>query len=153
MKTFMFQCELWLPRPIDEVFEFFSNANNLQAITPWWLSFKVLTPGPIKIRAGTHIDYKLRIRGIPVRWQTEITEWTPPYRFVDVQKRGPYRRWVHEHTFTEQNGGTQCRDFVRYAVRGGALINRLFVRRDVEKIFNHRQKKMRELLAVAETAK
>jgi ligand-binding SRPBCC domain-containing protein len=90
MSTFTFSTELWLPRPRAEVFAFFGEARNLEAITPPWLKFEVLTPAPIIMRVGTLIDYCIRIHCIPVRWRTEITEWNPPHRFVDVQLRGPY---------------------------------------------------------------
>lgn len=139
MTTHDFHAELWLPRPVTEIFGFFSDAYNLQALTPQWVNFEILTPKPILLRAGALIDYRLRIHGLPVRWQTEITVWEPTHRFVDEQKRGPYRLWIHEHRFTAQNGGTLCSDHVRYAVPGGALLNRLFVRRDVEKIFAFRR--------------
>lgn len=144
MKIFRFDCELWLPRPVTEVFAFFSDAANLQTITPPWVNFEILTPQPIMLQTGALIDYRLRIHGLPIRWQTEITAWEPPHRFVDEQKRGPYRQWIHEHRFTARNGGTQCVDQVRYAVWGGAVINRLFVRRDVEKIFAFRRRKLEE---------
>ncbi len=144
MNAFLFHAELWLPRPRDEVFEFFSNALNLQALTPPWVNFQVLTPAPIPMRAGTLIDYRIRVRGLPLRWRTEITEWDPPHRFVDVQLRGPYRLWHHTHTFEERDGGTLCLDDVRYRPVGGWLVNRLFVRRDVETIFAYRQQQLRE---------
>ena len=144
MKIFTFESELWLPSLIEQVFGFFTDVHNLQAITPAWLEFKTLTPAPIELQAGTLIDYKLRIRGLPVRWQTEITAWQPPHRFVDEQKRGPYRLWVHEHRFEAKDGGTLCTDCVRYAVTGGELVHRLFVRRDVERIFAFRAAKLGE---------
>lgn len=144
MTLFEFRTELWLPRPRHEVFPFFADANNLQAITPPWLNFHVLTP-KIEIRAGALIDYRLRVRGIPLSWRTHIKVWEPPGRFVDEQLRGPYRRWVHEHTFEESNGGTLCRDHVQYAVWGGRLVDRLLVRRDVRKIFEFRQQRLNEL--------
>jgi len=146
MREFSFRSELWLLRPRNKVFAFFGDARNLQAITPTWVNFEILTPMPIEIRAGAVIDYRLRIRGFPIRWRTEITVWEPSSRFVDEQKRGPYRQWIHEHTFVDQNGGTLCRDHVRYAVWGGALINWLFVRRDVERIFAFRGERLRQLL-------
>jgi ligand-binding SRPBCC domain-containing protein len=146
MKIFEFDYELWLPRPVSEIFAFFSDAANLQTITPPWVNFEILTPQPITLRRGALIDYRLRIHALPVRWQTEITAWEPPHRFVDEQKRGPYRQWIHEHRFTAHNGGTQCSDAVRYAVLGGDVINRLFVRRDVEKIFAFRRHKLEEIL-------
>ena len=139
MQIFTFQAELWLPRPRDEVFAFFADAGNLQAITPPWVHFEILTPAPIPMRAGALIDYRIRVHGLPLRWRTEITEWAPPHRFVDVQRRGPYAFWEHTHTFEERDGGTLCRDLVRYRPRGGALVHRLFVRRDVERIFEYRR--------------
>jgi ligand-binding SRPBCC domain-containing protein len=144
MRLFTIESELWLPRPAAEVFPFFADARNLQAITPDWLNFEVLTPGPIEIKAGALIDYKLRVRGLPLRWRTHIKAWEPPHRFVDEQLRGPYRQWIHEHTFFERDGGTVARDLVRYAVFGGALINAIFVRHDVERIFAFRRAKLLE---------
>ena len=145
MKEFTFHSELWLPRRRDEVFPFFAEARNLETLTPPWLNFEVLTPPPIKLRAGARIDYRLRVHGLPLRWRTEITEWNPPHRFVDVQLRGPYTLWHHTHTFEERDGGTLCVDDVRYRPRGGTLMNRLFVRRDVESIFAFRRQRLARL--------
>ena len=142
MRIHPFNSELWLPRPVDEIFAFFADAVNLQAITPEWLNFRILTPPPIVMRPGAVIDYRLNVHGLPMRWRTEIMAWEPPYRFVDEQKRGPYRLWIHEHSFKPQAGGTLCTDHVRYAVPGGKIVDRLFVRRDVEKIFAYRTKKL-----------
>ncbi len=136
--THVFESELWLPIPREKVFPFFADARNLEVITPPWLNFHILTPGEIPMRVGAIIDYQLRIHGLPIRWRTEITDWNPPHSFMDEQRRGPYRLWRHTHTFTEKDGGTLCHDRVEYAVPGGALINKLFVRRDVETIFNYR---------------
>jgi hypothetical protein len=141
---FTLEAELWLPRPRDEVFRFFADALNLEALTPPWLKFEVLTPRPIEMRVGLRIDYRLRLRGLPLRWQSEITAWEPPVRFVDEQRRGPYRAWIHEHTFEERDGGTLARDMVQYDVIGGRLVNRLFVGRDVGKIFEFRAQALRE---------
>ena len=137
--------EQWLPRPLSEVFAFFADAGNLDVLTPGWLRFEILTPRPIEMKVGALIDYRLRLRGLPVRWQSEITEWNPPYRFVDEQRRGPYRLWHHTHTFAERDGGTVVRDVVRYDVPGGALMNSLFVKRDLQQIFAYRQQKLAEL--------
>lgn len=138
MTTHIFETELWLPVPRETVFPFFADARNLEAITPPWVNFKILTPGEIPMRPGALIDYQIRIRSFPVRWRTEITEWSPPFRFKDEQLRGPYRLWRHTHTFWEKDGGTLCHDHVCYAVLGGALVNRLFVRNDVAKVFAFR---------------
>lgn len=140
MTTHVFETELWLPVPREKVFPFFADAHNLQVITPPWLHFHVLTPGEIPMHIGAIIDYQLRIRGLPIRWRTEITGWNPPHSFIDEQRRGPYRLWRHTHTFTEKDNGTLCHDRVEYAVLGGALINKLFVRRDVETIFAYRSR-------------
>lgn len=136
--------ELWLPRPRDEVFPFFAAAENLEAITPPWLRFRIVRTSTPDMRPGTLIDYRLRIHGIPVRWQSEITAWEPPLRFVDEQRKGPYRTWIHEHRFEERDGGTMVLDQVQYAVPGGWLADRLFVRRDVESIFAFRRQQLLE---------
>ncbi len=145
MKEFTLHTELWLPPPRDEIFPFFAEARNLEAITPPWLKFEVLTPAPIAMRAGTLIDYRIHVHGIPIRWRTEIAQWQPPHRFVDVQLRGPYILWHHTHTFESRDGGTLCGDHVRYRPRGGALAHWLFVRRDVEGIFQYRQQRLKDL--------
>ncbi len=144
---FRLESELWVPRPRAEVFAFFANASNLEPLTPPFLNFQILTPSPIEMRVGLRIDYRLRLHGLPLRWQSEITAWEPPHRFVDEQRRGPYRHWVHEHRFEERQGGTQVFDSVQYAVYGGFLIERLFVRRDVENIFAYRQRRLLEIFA------
>ena len=145
MRVFNLHSELWLPRTPTEVFSFFAQAANLEALTPPWLRFEVLTPQPILMRPGTLIDYQIRVRGIPFRWRTEIQEWHPPQRFVDVQLRGPYTLWHHTHTFEERDAGTLCSDHVRYRPRGGALINWLFVRSEVERIFAYRSERLSAL--------
>jgi ligand-binding SRPBCC domain-containing protein len=146
MKEFKFHTELWLPRRRDEVFPFFSEPRNLETITPPWLKFEVLTPEPSAMRVGVLIDYRIRLHGIPIRWRTEIAEWNPPCLFVDVQLRGPYTLWHHTHAFEERDGGTLCTDTVRYRPRGGTLANRLFVRRDVERIFVFRNERLARIL-------
>lgn len=132
------ESDLWLPRPRDEVFRLFTDAANLGALTPPRLHFRTFTPGPIAMRAGLRIDYGIRLHGIPIRWRSEVTAWDPPHRFVDEQVRGPYRRWTHEHTFTEERGGTLCRDRVEFEVPVGWLVG-WFVMRDVKKIFEFRR--------------
>jgi len=125
---------------LEDVFEFFSDASNLEAITPPLLKFRVLTPQTINIQAGTILNYRLRLHGFPIRWQSEISEWEPNRRFVDRQLHGPYRSWWHEHTFTPiSDGRTFMRDRVLYSVPGGRLIHRLFVRNDLLKIFEYRR--------------
>jgi ligand-binding SRPBCC domain-containing protein len=143
------QTSLFVPRPLPEVFAFFADAGNLQRITPPWVDFRIETPPPIAMHAGALIDYRLRVRGVPVRWRTEITDWQPPHRFVDTQLRGPYWRWVHTHRFREAPGGTVVEDDVDYAVPGGWLVDRLFVQRDVRAIFLHRQRAILDAFGAA----
>lgn len=145
MRERHFTAEQWLPRPRAELVPFFADAANLSRLTPPWLEFRILTPPPIEMRAGALIDYRLRVHGVPLRWRTRIAAWEPPDRFVDEQVKGPYRLWVHEHSFVEKDGGTLCRDEVRYAVLGGAIVDRLLVRRDVESIFAYRRQVLAEL--------
>jgi ligand-binding SRPBCC domain-containing protein len=148
MRIFEFRARTRVTRPRDEVFAFFADAGNLQELTPPWLRFEILTPPPIEMRSGTRIDYRLHLHFIPLRWRTEITVWEPPRRFVDEQLRGPYRLWIHEHTFEEEGDRTLCGDFVRYAVPFGALANRLMVARDVRKIFAYRERRLREIFGL-----
>jgi len=150
MKEFLLEAELWLPRPRAEVFAFFADAHNLETITPPWLNIEVLTPAPIVMRPGTLIDYRIRIHGVPVRWRTAIQVWQPPFQFVDEQLRGPYQLWHHTHRFEEHDGGTLCTDRVRYHPRGGALLNWLFVRRDVLKIFQYRRERLQAAFATGQ---
>ncbi len=146
MKIRTFTTELWLPRPVTEVFSFFSNAANLDAITPPWLSFRMVGPPPV-MRAGIFIDYRLRVRGIPLGWRTRINVWEPPHRFVDEQIKGPYRQWIHEHTFESRDGGTVVRDKVEYAVPFDGLTHRWLVRPDIEKIFAYRTRALEKLFS------
>jgi hypothetical protein len=141
-----------MPRPVDEVFAFFSDARNLEEITPPWLGFRILTPGPIRIAAGTRIRYRLSLHGIPLGWTTEIRQWLPPFRFVDVQLRGPYRLWHHTHRLEPKDGGTLMTDVVRYRLPFGIIgraVHFLKVRRDVERIFDYRSRRIQEVLGHA----
>ena len=136
---------LLLSFPREQVFEFFASAENLSLLTPPWLRFSILTPLTIEMTAGTVIGYRIRLHGLPITWESEITEWRPPFEFCDVQRCGPYRRWVHRHIFEEVPGGTLVVDHVDYLVPQGALVNRLFVARELSKVFAHRKAKVLEL--------
>ncbi len=146
MKTFTLSTELLIEKPIDEVFSYFSDAHNLVEITPPKMKLVVLTPPPIEMQIGTLIDYRLKLKGIPIRWQSEITEWNPPHKFVDEQRKGPYRAWIHTHIFHEAEQGTIVEDRVEYAVLGGQIVDKLFVRPDLQKIFEYRSKRLQEIL-------
>jgi ligand-binding SRPBCC domain-containing protein len=144
---FRLEASQFLPQPRDRIFDFFSDAYQLEKLTPPWLKFSVLTKAPIQISEGTTIDYRLKLHGIPIRWQSLISDWEPPVRFVDRQTRGPYRRWNHEHIFQPVSGGTLCQDVVEYDVIGGRLVHSVFIRPDLFKIFAFRQEKLREMFA------
>ena len=142
-----------LPGAPAEVFPFFADAANLEAITPDWLGFRIVTPRPIDMRVGALIEYRLRLHGLPVSWLTRIEEWdTDPThpRFVDMQLSGPYKLWHHTHEFSPDGaGGTLMRDTVRYALPLGPLgeiARRLSVARDLESIFDFRTRRVAELL-------
>lgn len=141
-KIYVLRQQQWIPRPIHEVFAFFSDARNLETITPPWLSFKILSVSTPRIQQGTQIRYRLSLQGIPIHWLTEIRHWNPPYRFVDLQRKGPYKLWHHTHTFEDHGDRTLMKDVVRYTLPFGPLgriANALKVRRDVERIFNYRR--------------
>ncbi len=142
MRTHVLERSQRLPAPPEAVFPFFADARNLEAITPPLLRFRVLTPAPVVMRRGTLIQYRLRLRGVPVSWLTSIQEWDPPHRFVDVQVRGPYALWHHTHDLVDDGaGGTLMRDTVRYAIGFGPLgevAHRLVVARDLDAIFAFR---------------
>jgi len=143
MHVHEFKSELWLTVSPEELFPFFSDATNLDVLTPPWLHFQIVTPSPIVMQVGTLIDYRLRIRGLPVRWRTRINAWEPPHRFLDEQIRGPYRQWIHEHTFDPCDGGTLARDVVQYSVPFDALLHGGLVRPDIERIFEFRSEALR----------
>jgi len=138
--------ELTLPVPLPEVFDFFSRAENLELITPPQLRFKITTPLPIAMQQGTRIDYSLRLHGIRFGWRSAITEWNPPYAFVDEQLSGPYRQWIHRHTFEETGGGTAIRDEVHYRLPLSPLgeIALPIVRRQLQGIFAYREAAVRK---------
>lgn len=129
-----------LTMDVGDVFPFFADARNLEALTPSRLRFQILSPQPIRMRPGTLIDYRLRVHGLPLHWQSEITAWDPPHRFVDEQRRGPYRFWRHEHRFLGREGTTLVEDIVEYAVPGGRIVHGLLVERDLRHIFGFRRK-------------
>lgn len=136
-----------VPRTLAEVFGFYADPRNLARITPRWLGFRILTPDAA-MRAGVQIEYRIHPLGVPQRWVSEITVWEPPHRFVDEQRRGPYRRWHHLHEFRATAGGTEIRDRVSYELPLGplgSLAHALFVRRQLAAIFAHRERVVREL--------
>ena len=143
-----------LPADPAAAFALFGAARNLEAITPPWLRFRVVTPEPIAMAPDTLIAYRLRLHGVPVRWLTRIAVWDPPHRFVDVQVRGPYASWHHTHEFEPDGSGTLMRDTVRYALPFGPLgeLAHRFVERDLRRIFDYRASQVPGLLAASSAA-
>jgi ligand-binding SRPBCC domain-containing protein len=137
-----------LALPPERCFELFAEARNLEAMTPPWLRFRVVSPGAVEMGPGALIEYRLVLHLVPIRWLTRIEVWEPPRRFVDVQLRGPFAEWEHTHEFQPLNGSTLVRDRIRYRQRLGplgALAELLFVRRDLERIFDYRREAIGEL--------
>ena len=150
MKTHHLNSEIWLPSPRGRVFDFFADPKNLQRITPDWLQFEITSNPKLGISQGTVLEYRLKLRGIPLRWRSEIAVWEPPRRFVDRQVKGPYSLWVHEHTFVEEKGGTKVGDHVEYAAVGGPLVQKFFIAPDLEKIFAYRKRVLEKIFAAEE---
>lgn len=142
---FRLSTERRLSVSLERVFAFFAEPRNLERITPPWLRFSIVgTPPPLE--PGALIDYRLRLHGIPIGWRTEITTWEPPFRFVDTQLRGPFRHWVHEHTFLSEGDATVVRDVVDYTMPLGRAAQRLLVGRDLRAVFGYRHRAVSALL-------
>ncbi len=142
MKTFEINMKQHINKPLEVVFEFFSKPENLEMITPKSLSFNILTPTPIKMEKGSLIDYTIRLFGIPIHWRTLISDYEPPFRFVDQQIKGPYTFWHHTHTFELVEGGVEIIDQVKYSLPLGwlgTLAHAIWVRKDLEQIFEYRK--------------
>ncbi|MBI1733822.1 MAG: SRPBCC family protein [Candidatus Rokubacteria bacterium] len=135
-------------RPRPEVFRFFAEPRNLALVTPPWLRFRVIAAPPA-MAAGSVLDYRLRWLGVPLRWRTFIREYDPPFRFVDVQVRGPYARWEHRHLFLEEDGGTRIEDRVTYRPPLGSLgrvAHALVIGRQLDALWRYRERRIAELL-------
>jgi ligand-binding SRPBCC domain-containing protein len=140
---------LTLNLPREQVFDFFADAGNLERITPPELNFQIISPQPIDIKKGALIDYKLKLRGFPLTWKTIISTWNPPHEFVDEALKSPYKQWIHRHTFTVlPDGNTQIDDEVRYRLPFEPLgdIGHFFVKKELDYIFDFRQKAVAEIL-------
>ncbi len=128
---------------LDRTWDFFSAAENLPRITPAWMKFKILTPPPIVIEQDSILDYEIRWMNIPLHWRTRIIDWSPKRQFIDLQLKGPYSLWHHQHTFTPSDEGTICTDRVTYRVPVpiiGRIMNAVVVQRQLRGIFEFRRK-------------
>jgi len=151
---FLLSRQQWLPQPIEKLFAFFANAANLERITPPWLRFHIASPQPIHMEVGTELEYRVRWRGVPIAWHSKIIEWQPPVRFVDLQLRGPYAYWHHTHVFEPAENGTRIRDLVRYQLPFGflgAAVHSLTVRRDLQSVFDFRERSIDRIFAAENT--
>ena len=145
MKTFHLQTQLWLPQARVKIFDFFADPRNLDRLTPAWLKFRIETPDTTKIVQGAILDYRLQIHGMPIHWQSEISVWDPPNRFIDRQIKGPYSLWIHQHYFEDSDGGTIVGDHVEYAVPGGTIVQKLLVAPDLDRVFKYRHQVLDKL--------
>lgn len=148
MKPHVLEVTTIINKPLNEVFEFFSKAENLDQLTPTELKFKILTPLPIVMKKGALIDYRIQLNGIPFNWRTEITEWEPGVKFADKQIKGPYALWHHTHTFKAIGDSTEMTDRIEYLAPGWIfepIIHQLIVKSKVEAIFKYREQKLSAL--------
>lgn len=148
MADYVLEFRMWLPRSREEVFAFFADPRNVAKVTPPWVGFRARSVPPTPLEAGAVFDYRIRWLGLPLRWRAMIREYDPPYRFVDVQVRGPYARWEHRHLFRAGDGGTWMEDRITYRLPLGALgrlFHALWVRRQLAAIFAHRRARLEEL--------
>lgn len=137
---YVLERETRLPHDLESVFPFFADAANLERITPPELKFRIRSQLPVAMRKGAVIEYTIRLFGIPLKWRTLITSWNPPYRFEDMQVSGPYRKWLHTHSFRRDGNDTVMVDRVVYAIPFG-LLGRLvhpLIRRQLARIFDYR---------------
>jgi len=149
MSEYILKRSLTLDLPLEQVFDFFADAGNLERITPPELNFHIITPQPFDIKKGALIDYQLKVRGFPVKWQTVISVWNPPFEFVDEALQSPYKQWIHRHTFTKIDANkTLIEDEVKYRLPLEPLgdLAHWFVRRELDYIFDFRQKAVKELI-------
>jgi ligand-binding SRPBCC domain-containing protein len=143
---------LKLPLPRAEVFAFFADAANLERLTPPELNFSIITPMPIVMAKGTLIEYRLKLFGVSFNWKTLIAAWSPPDYFIDEQLDGPYRQWIHRHTFTDApDGGTIIGDEVRFRLPIAPLGEAAYpiVKKQLERIFDYRQEAVKTILTSA----
>ena len=138
--------EILLPFKIEQAFAFFADARNLESITPSFLNFKIIE-APDEIDEGALLRYRLKLFQIPIYWKTRIIAWRPPYFFIDMQLKGPYRFWVHQHRFESRGRQTFMQDIVDYQTKGSIFspaINYLFIERQVNRIFDYRAERIIE---------
>jgi uncharacterized protein (TIGR01777 family) len=140
----------WVSKGPDEVFSFFSDETNLEEITPNYLNFKVVKKSTPELTEGTLIDYKLKVRGLPMKWRSRINSFVTQKSFVDEQIHGPYSKWHHTHEFFPLSKGTLMKDNIIYKVPMGPfghILSKLFINRDLNNIFKFRRTKINQLFS------
>ena len=143
-----FRAQTKIQGNIEDVFKFFSDAQNLELITPPELSFKITSPIPIKMETGALIEYKIRLFGFSFRWKSIISKWEQNRQFIDEQLKGPYSKWVHTHTFQKNEGIIIINDIVNYRLPFapfGEIVLPL-VKLQLKRIFDYRSKRIFELI-------
>jgi ligand-binding SRPBCC domain-containing protein len=149
MADYIVESRMWLPKPRAEVFAFFADPANLVRVFPPSLGLRLLGPPPT-LSAGATFDLRLSWLGLPLRWRAFVREYDPPFRFLDVQVRGPYARWEHRHIFLAEAGGTTVEDRIVYRLPLGSLgklAHTLLVHRQLQSLWRHRRLKISALLA------
>ena len=152
---YTFERATLIKAPVDEVFEFFEDPRNLSKITPKGMIFDITDIDELPVRSGFRIEYSIRVMGIPVKWVTQIPIYEPPDRFVDSQEKGPYKSWLHEHTFEDRGGQTLMTDRVQYELPFGILgkvAHSLLVSRQLRDIFDYRGRKIRKIFGERQVA-
>jgi len=145
-----YETRVWLPAPRREVFNYFADARNLDSMTPDWFRLLIRCPEPpIRMARGTTIDYKMKWRSLPMRWRSEVIAWDPPEVFTYAQRRGPYRAWIHEHRYSDSDGGTLVVDRVDYSTLLGSWFDRRWIEKDIAGIFEHRNSYVTRLFGSA----
>jgi len=137
----VFQEETWVPKSLDETFSFFNTPRNLSKIMPPFMNFTLITPEPIVMKEGAIFDYHIKVFSIPMRWQSYILHYDPPYQFIDIQLKGPHDYWHHQHSFSEKNGGTLIKDRVHYRMPLGLLgtcLDKVIGNKMNQRLFKHR---------------
>tara|TARA_B110000116_G_scaffold90959_1_gene79189 strand:+ start:4611 stop:5084 length:474 start_codon:yes stop_codon:yes gene_type:complete len=142
---FYLKTNLTLNKNIKEVFQFFETPKNLNLITPSWLNFKIIQTVNSNTFKNQEINYKLTLHKITFKWKSEIIDYKKNISFCDKQIKGPYLFWEHSHLFSKVSEKTFMEDIIKYKVLFGTFSNNLFIKQDLRKIFEYRQKKIQEI--------
>ena len=153
MASYQLRCQMLVKLPIEEVFEVFQDPYNLIKITPPSMDFKVTNEKSVEMRKGELIHYLFRMLGLPLTWTTLISDYAPPFRFIDEQLKGPYTRWHHLHRFKDTVHGVEVSDIVDYTLPLGplGLLGQPIVKPQLLEIFRFRQQALSKMWGGAES--